>query len=293
MGVLCILSCGIAVIGITLLFLFYHDVKGLHKQLRYKQRSGSQFDVFIESSLPIMKQLQQDIQDIYQKNREIEEAALHKEKEMQTLLSGISHDIRTPLTSIQGYFRLMKETQDEAEKEGYLDIIHFRLRSLQSMLDNLFAYAKMQDEDYRINMEPVEVYPLLCKLLASFYYEFEKKQIEPVLSFSNEQLCVKADKELLLRLLHNLISNAWKHGASYFAIREEKGTIFFINEIQSSQALDTERLFDRFYKADDARRTTDSGLGLSIVKQIAELHHWKLEASQQKKKLQIALTLHP
>lgn len=198
---------------------------------------------------------------------------------MQTLMSGISHDIRTPLTSIQGYFKLLKEETDKDVKEQYYNIIEYRLDTLKMILEDLFIHSKITDEEYHVEMINFRLYPMVCKMLASFYYEFQKKDIEPVINFSDTSLVVTGNQELVQRLLQNLINNALKHGKDYIEISENDGIVSFRNNLNDS--IEISKLFDRFYKGDKSRHKDSTGLGLSIVKEICLILHWEIEARQE------------
>lgn len=277
------------IISITLLFLFLQDIKKINQQIEYKNQTGSHFEVAIQSSLPAVKQLQNKINALYATIDQTKETSLHKEKEMQTMMSGISHDIRTPLTSMRGYLRLLEQTNNELEKQKYLQTIDFRLESLQSILEDLFIHSKINDSDYQLTMEDIEIYPLVCKILASFYYDFEKKNVEPIITFSNEHFTLHSNKELFTRMVQNIINNALKHGDNYFEIKEIDGTLIFVNNIKDQDNIDPKRLFDRFYKADLSRHNDSTGLGLSIVKNIVMLHNWKIEADLKENQLAIKI----
>ena len=107
---ICIGLSIITIICVALLLTLHEDIRKLNEQIDYKNESGSHFEVFTQSDIPSIKELQKKINNLYQDNSKIEEKAFRKEKEMQTLMSGISHDIRTPLTSMQGYLKLIRET---------------------------------------------------------------------------------------------------------------------------------------------------------------------------------------
>lgn len=277
--ILCAIFCIITIISLSLLFILINDIKKINEQIDYKNEHESHFEISIQSNLKQIKYLQKKINSLYKKIQEIEELALKKEKEMQTLMSGISHDIRTPLTSMQGYLKLIEETSDEEEKKKYLDTIEYRLETLKTILEDLFLHSKINDRDYQIKKEEFEIYPLICKVLASFYYDFDSKNIEPVILFSNEHLLLNANQEMTMRMLQNLVNNALKHGKNYFEINEENGIISFINNIDNNKQFDLESIFDRFYKGDQARHQNSTGLGLSIVKKIVEIHNWSIKAT--------------
>ena len=291
MMVLCLVFGIMTVISLISLFIFLGDIKDMLKQIDYKNKTNSHFEISTQSSLPSIKKLQLEINELYETVNKVEEIASKKEKEMRTLMSGISHDIRTPLTSIKGYLKLIEESNDDKERKKYYDIIEYRLDTLGSMLEDLFIHSKISDSEYELKKESVEIFPIMCKVMASFYYDFENRNIEPIIHFSNEQLRVMANQDMLIRMIHNLVSNALKHGCDYFEIREQDNMIYFTNKVQNSDQIEIERFFDRFYLADSSRHQNSTGLGLSIVKQIAEIHGWDIAANMEDDKINIILDI--
>ena len=288
---LCIVLGIITVISLTSLFVSLGDIKEITKQINYKNKTNSHFDISVQSSIPSIKKLQLKINELYEDMNKVEEIASKKEKEMRTLRSGISHDIRTPLTSIKGYLKLIEESNNNEERKKYYDIVEYRLDTLESMLEDLFIHSKISDSEYELKKESIEIFPIICKVMASFYYDFENKDIEPIIHFSNEHLKVIANQDMLNRMIHNLISNALKHGCDYFEIKEQDNKIYFINKVKNSEQIEVDRLFDRFYQADLSRHQNSTGLGLSIVKQIAEIHGWDIVANIKDDKLSIIIDL--
>ncbi len=291
MMVLCLVFGIMTVISLISLFIFLGDIKDMLKQIDYKNKTNSHFEISTQSSLPSIKKLQLEINELYENINEVEERASKKEKEMRTLMSGISHDIRTPLTSIKGYLKLIEEADDDQERKKYYDIVEYRLDALGSMLEDLFVHSKISDSEYELKKESVEIFPIICKVVASFYDDFEKKNIEPIIHFSNEHLRVKANQDMLIRMIHNLVNNVLKHGCDDFEIKEIDNKIFFINKVQNCEQIEVDRLFDRFYQADLSRHQNSTGLGLSIVKQIAEIHGWSINACIEDNKLTIMIDM--
>lgn len=279
----------IAIISLTSLFVLLRDIKHITRQMQYKNKTNSHFDLFICSHLTAMRELQSQMRTLYEHINKVEEIAAKKEKEMKTLLSAVSHDIRTPLTSMKGYLKLIEETKDEQERKRYYDIVMERLEKLNAMLDDLFIHAKIADDDYELHKEEMEIYPILCKVIASYYDDFEKKKMEPIIHFSDQHLQVMANQEMVVRMLHNLIHNVLKHGLQYFEIKEEDQKIYFINEVANKEQIEVNRLFERFYQADASRHHDSTGLGLSIVKQIAEIHGWDIQAVLKGNRLMIQI----
>lgn len=289
MMVLCIILGIITFISLTSLFLILGDIKEITRQKDYKNKTNSHFDISVQSSVPSIKKLQLEINELYEKVNEVEELASKKEKEMRMLMSSISHDIRTPLTSIKGYLKLIEESNDDEERKKYYDIVEYRLDTLGSMIEDLFVHSKISDSEYELKKENVEIFPIICKVMASYYYDFENRDIEPIIHFSNEHLRVMANQDMVIRMIHNLVNNALKHGCDYFEIKEFDNRIYFINKVQNSEQIEVDRLFDRFYQADLSRHQNSTGLGLSIVKQIAEIHGWDISASIEYDKLSIMI----
>lgn len=287
--ILCIILGMIAVITLTSLFLLLNDITKITKQMSYKNRTKSHFDISIQSNHRSIKRLQYQINELYAKVNDVEELAFQKEKEMQTLMSGISHDIRTPLTSIKGYLKLIQETTDEKEKQKYYSIVEYRLDTLESMLEDFFVHSKITDSEYKLKKEEIEIFPIICKVMASYYYDFERKGIEPQIHFSNEHIKVLANQDTLVRMVHNLVQNVLKHGCDYFEIKECNRQIYFINKVIHSENIEVNRLFDRFYQADLSRHQNSTGLGLSIVKQIVEIHGWNISASIEGNQLSVII----
>lgn len=290
MVILLIVLCLISIFNLLLLFLFLKkDIKKINSQIIYKNKTESHFYVTSSTSFKEIKTLCNSINELYEKMQKKDEIALKKEKEMQTLMSGISHDIRTPLTSMQGYLELLKESNDYKEKEKYIDIMEFRLNSLKSILEDLFTHSKLSDNDYKIELEDVNIYLLICKILASHYKDFEEKNIEPHIEFENKNLTVKGNTEIIIRIVQNLINNALKHGGNYFCICENGGKLCFKNNIIEGDNLEIDKLFDRFYKSDKSRHVNSTGLGLSIVKEMVEVLGWNIKAYKKEDILSIEI----
>ncbi len=291
MLILCIVLAGVTALSLTSLFILGVDIKKINEQIIYKNENNSHFDISIQSHMPIMKNLQSEINNLYEKIYEVEEQAFKKENEMKTLISGISHDIRTPLTSMKGYLQFIQDSSNETERKKYEDIVMYRLETLEGMLEDLFLYSKMNDNDYEMKKESINLYALVCKVMAAYYYDFDKHHIIPVILFANEQLCIMANYDMTVRLIQNLINNALKYGNDYFEISEKNGTVCFINNVISSDQIDIDHLFDRFYQGDEMHKKNSAGLGLSIVKQIADIHGWYLHAQIKNDRLCIILQL--
>lgn len=262
------------------LLQYRHTMDDLEKQLTYKLKTQSKFLMTSSAKQKEIQKLEQTLNQMFVRLSENSLALAQKDQQMQRMLSGITHDIRTPLTSIQGYLTLLKESEGEEERSAYLEVISYRLQMLQGMLENIFMDAKLNDDDYRIDLEIRKPYPILCKVLASFYHDFHEKNMEPSIIFENQNIEVYANEELLTRVFQNLIHNALQHGYAYIKITQREHRICFINGILPTDDIDIDKIFDRFYVQDVSRSKGSSGLGLTIVDKMMKKMNGQIQAKK-------------
>lgn len=217
------------------------------------------------------------LQQLMNKERELEYSKME-------LITGISHDLRTPLTSMIGYIDLLKTRsyQSEEEYNRFVQNTYSKAIHLKSMLDDLFDYTRLTSQEVVLNLRDIDVGKLLEQLL----FEFEPianehgVTIERRLELSPS--IVPIDSEKIARAIDNLLMNALKYSVKpgFVHIRLNKETSHIRIEIENKGTpLDDDqvgKLFDRFYKVDHARSNegiqTGAGLGLSIAKNIIVLH---------------------
>lgn len=216
-------------------------------------------------------------------------AAEENKRDLRRGLTYLSHDIRTPLSGAQGYAQLLAGEQDETERTRYLDVVERRLDDVSGLLDQLYAYAQVQDPDYRIERERVDVSQVLMESLASLYAPFKERGWTPDIQLADEPLIALSDGDSLGRVFRNLAVNALRYGSEAPRIVQEGTAITFSNRVANPEAIDAERLFERFYQGDAARAGEGSGLGLAIVAQLAKALDIKLAARLERDVLSISL----
>ena len=214
-----------------------------------------------------------------------------RQQEFQRDLSSLSHDIRTPLMGAKGYLRLAQDEGDDAGRARRLAAAEARLDDMGALLDQLFAYAQANDPDLALDLVPVAVLPALADVLVGQFPAFERRGWEPRVDFEDEGLSVDADAEALARIFENLVVNALRHGVSAPTIEQRGGTVTFANEVSDPAALDVERLFERFYRADVSRTSPGSGLGLAVAASLAEAMGMRLDARLEGATLRMGLEL--
>ena len=162
-------------------------------------------------------------------------------------------------------------------------MIQSRISSLKELLEELFAFAKLQDESYIPPPEPTDFSKCVFDCTFSFYDDFRKKGIEPNIDFTEEKLTVNGNAEVLRRTVQNIIKNALEHGKSSInlelAVRDGNAVFRCSNDTENPQDIDISKVFSRFYKASTARTQASTGLGLSIAKSLTERSGGKISAS--------------
>ena len=274
MIIIAIAACAAAILLAVLFCLYRRQVQKTCRQLSFLKEHTT--NLRLTSDLPFreLNQLTDCINELIDDSRKIRLEARLQENRLKETITNLSHDIRTPLTSMDGYFQLLLESDSPTERNRYLSIIQSRIKSLGDMLEELFTFDRLQDADYQLPTERIDFARCIFDTVFSFYEEFRKKGIEPAADFCDGHLFVTGNEEALRRAVQNLIRNALVHGHENFILKlyEEDGQAVFrcANQVEHPEEIDITRVFGRFYKADSARTHTSAGLGLSIARELTE-----------------------
>lgn len=200
-------------------------------------------------------------------------------QELKRSITNISHDIRTPLTAISGYIDLIKQNEDKEKQEEYIRIIERKTNDLINLTEQLFDFSKTVDITPQIKKEKICINEILEESLANFYGVFKEKNIIPKLEITDKKIYKFVDKNAITRVFENILSNVIKYSSGNFKVKlESNGKIIFSNKASSLDATTVEKIFDRYYTVENAKKST--GLGLSIAKQLVELnkrnYNWKI-----------------
>lgn len=198
------------------------------------------------------------------------------------LITNVSHDLRTPLTSIMGYLNLLKDGKYEtkAEAKQYLDIAYGKSEKLKVLIEDLFEYTKLTNQGIKLYLEKLYLNDLIDQLTEELVPILEEKQLVFKKEFSKERAIVVADADKMVRVFENLLMNAIRYSKEHTEIlikttmSEEHVTVCFENKGDPISAEDIDRIFDRFFKVEKSRTSNSagSGLGLAISKNLILLH---------------------
>jgi len=204
------------------------------------------------------------------------------EKSKADLITNVSHDLRTPLTSIMGYIGLVKDGKydNEETKNEYLNIAFNKAEKLKVLIEDLFEYTKLNNDGIKIVKQEVNLTGFLFQLTEELTPIFEENKLSISKKATREKIYVKLDPDKMLRVFENLLTNAikysYKPGIIDLMIYESEGDaiVQIKNRGKNISSEKVNKLFERFYRVDESRNTSTggSGLGLAISKNIVELH---------------------
>ena len=262
---------GIIILQLIIMWKYQRQVKDICRQLAFLMKHDSNMLIHREFGLGGIGMLSDRLNDLLELRRKEKQYYQEKETLIADTYTNLSHDIRTPLTSLDGYFQLMEACENVEEQRRYLNIIHERIHSLNEMLEELFMFTKLKNESYRLELTSCCINRILKETVFSYYDDWVRREIQPDIQITEEQLYIDGNKQGLSRIIQNVIKNGLDHGKKKIRIvlkREQNQAVLRIsNQVIASEQIDIEHVFDRFYKADAARSKTSTGLGLSIARE--------------------------
>lgn len=225
---------------------------------------------------------------VIQQHKEKEIALKRENRIYKESITGISHDIRTPLTSAKGYMQmLLDDAIEEEKKREYIRIVTSRLEDVTGMLSQLFEYARIEAGEMCMEPETFLAGNVFAETISMFYEDFVKIGCEPEVYVPEEPCYIHADKSAFIRIVENLVKNALVHGKGGYKMsltREENRMVVCVSNLtESIEQKDMEYIFDRFYTSDQSRSRKTTGLGLAIVKRFAKEMGGEAEASLEEK----------
>ena len=256
-----------------LLWKYQRQVKDICRQLAFLLKHDSNMPITRDIDFGSIGKLA-DLLNEYLASKRREHAQYRKkEKIISDTYTNLSHDIRTPLTSLDGYFQLLEECGSADDRQRYLTVIRERIESLKEMLEELFTFTKLKNETCQLELTRCCITQILKETVFSYYEDWTKLGIEPEILIAEERLYLLGNPPALRRIIQNILKNAVEHGEKKIKIAlysEEKQILLAVsNQVTHPEHIDVTMIFERFYKADEARSRTSTGLGLAIAKELA------------------------
>lgn len=273
----------IVMILICILISYRRQIKNICRQLRFLEKHESNMMITKALLSRSIGELTDLLNDNLQKQKKERIENLKKERMIAEIYTNLSHDIRTPLTSLDGYFQLLEEAENDNDRKRYLKVIQERIVSLKEMLEELFTYTKLQNDEYELKMERQNLNHILKETLFSYYDSWMECGIAPKFDLMEESVFVSGNEQAIRRTVQNIIKNGLDHGNKEISIslktEGNNAVLVFRNKMSENEVIDTERIFERFYKADEARSKNSTGLGLSIAKGFIEKMNGNIHAA--------------
>lgn len=251
------------------------------KELPIRASFGSRlFLNFREKTLlDLVDELNHMIDEFEEKNRQ----AIQMEENVKLSIAGLSHDIRTPLTSARGYVQLLHETTDEEKRAHYVKIIEHSINRLMDMTDHFYDLARIETNQKEMSLTSLSLSKLVEETFLDFYEQLEEKGIQLHFPEKINERKIIADKLMLTRVIQNIIQNIIRYSKSTTVVSYSDEANYHILTIKNDIKLDSkiaiEKVFTRFYTEVSSRTNTEaSGLGLYLSKNLVEKMNGKMEA---------------
>lgn len=205
-----------------------------------------------------------------------------REQELKRQIENISHDLRTPLTSILGYLRItdMEELSDETREN--LEIVERKAEALSRLVEQFYEYSRISAEEYVPEIHQIDLGRILRETVLDSWKEIEQSGLELRFADPERPVPIMGNENAAERIIRNLIQNACRYADSYLDIRlslEERGAVLiFENDAEGLKEEDVEKIFGRFYVGESSRNGRGTGLGLTVAKTLTEKTGGTIEA---------------
>lgn len=282
----------LVIIFALLLKIFYmrKAIKEIKRGFSEKLYTDTNTPIMLSSYDKLVSSLANDINVELKELQKQKHRYIQGDKELKNAITNISHDLRTPLTTICGYLSLLDKEEKSEHIARQLSIIKNRTFALKQLVEELFRYTTIiSDTENSVYTETV-INNVLEDCISSYYAIFKEKGITPNINLCEQKIVRSVDKTALLRIFNNVIDNAIKYSEGDLTISLfENGKIVFSNHTSDLNEIQIGKLFDRFYTVNTARKST--GLGLSIAKALIEKMDGNISADYSNNVLSIIIKL--
>ena len=218
------------------------------------------------------------------------EDTLKNERLKTELITNVSHDLRTPLTSIINYVNILQHDNiTDDERKDYLKILENKSKKLKILIDDLFEMSKINSGKFELNKEDIDIISLIYQSIGEYSFLYEEKDIEFKVNSNYDEVIMKLDGKMISRAIENVVINSLKYSLEktrvYVNIEKKHDSveISFKNIANYDMDFDTDEIFERFVRADKSRTSEveGSGLGLAITKSIIECHNGSVKIKRE------------
>ena len=288
--VLIILLIFVCIFLIVKVFLLKKTIREIEKSFTYILESDTNNIVTISSLDKDIKNLTINLNKNLIELRKQKLQYKNGNQELKKIITNISHDLRTPLTVINGYIDLLQKENKNVEQERYIETIKEKIYELKELTEQLFEFSKTVDVNLELKKEQCCINDILVESLANYYNQFKEKNIIPKITISNKKINKCLNRSAIIRIFENILSNVLKYSNGNFeVILNDEGIITFSNKAKALDGITVQKIFDRYFTVENAKEST--GIGLAIAKQLTELNGGKITAEYVNEYLNIKLYL--
>ena len=280
-------------ITILVIYILYiqNQIKNINKQINLRMNEDSRQPIQIQLINKHLNTLVSDFNRILNKEENLRIKIIKHEEKIKDMIANISHDLRTPLTAVKGYMQLLEKSIKENKQGEMVGICLNHINELEKLINSFFELSYLEVSKPEINLKKINLTNMVSNMIADYVYQFEEHDIQ--VKYTNEKpMYIYADENSTKRIINNLIKNSICHSAGNLQIdihKNEYINLSFKNPILEEAEINVENLFDRFYVADKSRNKRTTGLGLSIVKILAEQMGGKVYADIKDNMLEIGV----
>lgn len=278
-----------------MLLLIHYDMKRMTHQLdEIIKNFGTNELVRTNSHSKSIVRFISKINQLIHLFKQDQQLTQRKERELKQEITNISHDLRTPLTSIKGFSELLTDPSlSKEEKQEYVAIIQKKIDNLTMMVDAFYELSQLESSDKPFHMEKLFLNQIVVDAMLIFYEEFEKREL--AVEIDEDSLPpIIADEKAANRIVANLIQNALRYAKSKVAItfseEEEYVRLRVANDVDEFDRTELHRIFDRTFRLDTSRTGGELGLGLHIVQQLINKQEGKVEADVHENEFRIDIS---
>lgn len=277
-----IAACVILLVICVLLIIYILSMKrqagNIVRELRRTREKSYNRDIKVTLFDKDINELAAEINRNLDYQKEMKLEAERSQKQLKQSVSDIAHDLRTPLTVVKGNLQMLDREEPLSEHgKDHLRISIKKTEALKEMVDDFFELSVLESDAEAVELKQIDATAFLMQFVIDNEAVIRQKGLTPKISLPEKSVFIKADEMLLKRMCNNLLNNVLKYAKDEFEVslsevngKEERVSIVFSNNVSEGSTFDVTQLFDRTYRGDRARPSGGAGLGLYIVKLLAE-----------------------
>lgn len=289
-GIIVVLAVAVAVLAVRTVVM-RREIRSMSRQLEDLSAGRSEKKISLTLVDARLNELATQINENMELQKQLRIDARKSEQRLKDSIAGVSHDLRTPLTAIIGYIQMLERSGLNGEQQEKATIILKKANAMRELVESFFELSVIESGQSELAEEAVNFTNIVSEAVVDFIPRFEAAELEPDVDLGDKSLYIAGDTTALGRIVQNLLSNALKYtaGRVKVALEERDGEIILtvVNEVRPDTPPDMERIFERFYTGDDCRNSGSAGLGLYIVKLLAEKMQGAVSASLENKMLSV------